>query len=582
MLVAIPVLFQFVFVLVLVDTLHKADQETQKEIRSKNIIIYAQAVLADMYQAAVSVMRFRGGGDPEEGRRSEAFIQQTRQDVEQLESHLQFEPTELRQFGPGKEMILKQIKGLAWRRDEIAKGHPDPLTPSERLVHYTEMGTIVESFRGLADRQKQRAAIQLESAQSKRATVVNIVFAGVAGNMIIGICVALFFSTNILKRIGALQENARRLSRSASTQELIPPIGGTDEVAELDQVFHTMAGKLSEAIRKEKAVVDNAPDLICSLDAEGNFVRINPAVEHTLGKPANELIGAVAQTNSLIPAEHLKSVAGDGSEFRFDSELINTAGEKNYFSWTGQWSPQEQSFFCIGRNITVQRQLEHFKQELMEMVSHDLRTPLTSIRTGMELILEGTCGVLPDKAIAKLDGMNSNVSSLVRLVNDLLDLHKSEAGSLTVSKETIAVLPVIEHSIHAVRALADKKNISIITQCDVESMIADGDRLEQVLCNFLGNAVKFSPDSSEIIIEVSESPGDVEFRVRDKGRGVPPHMAEAIFERFRQADPDNAVERKGTGLGLAIAKAIILAHEGEIGVSPNENGGSVFWFKIPQ
>ena len=261
---------------------------------------------------------------------------------------------------------------------------------------------------------------------------------------------------------------------------------------------------------------------------------------------------------------------------------MSKAGEKTHFAWTGQWSAEEQSFFCIGRNITAQRQLEQFKQELMEMVSHDLRTPLTSIRTGMELILEGTCGELNDKAINKLNSMNSNVSSLVRLVNDLLDLHKSEAGSLTVLKETIAIEPVINNSIHAVRALADKKNISIITTCHVETMIADADRLEQVLCNFLGNAVKFSPDGGEIKIEVNESPADIEFKVCDKGRGVPPHMAEAIFERFRQADPDNAIERKGTGLGLAIAKAIVLAHDGTIGVSPNENGGSIFWFKIPQ
>lgn len=580
LLVAIPVLFQIVFVLLLVNTLHQADQETQKEIRSKNIIIYAQSVLADMYQAAVSVMRFRGGGDPEEGRLSEAFINQTRQDVEQLENHLQFEPTELKQFRPGKEMILKQLNGLAWRRGEIAKGNPDPLTPSERLVHYTEMGTIVEYFRGVADRQKQRAAVQLESAQRKRATVVNIVFAGIAGNMLIGIGVALFFSTNILKRIGALQENAQRLSRSANTKELIPPIGGTDEVAELDQVFHNMAAKLAEAMRKEKAVVDNAPDLICSLDADGNFVRVNPAVESTLGRTASELIGM--QSNTLISPEKLQVVAKDGSEFRFDSETMSKAGEKTHFAWTGQWSAEEQSFFCIGRNITAQRQLEQFKQELMEMVSHDLRTPLTSIRTGMELILEGTCGELNDKAINKLNSMNSNVSSLVRLVNDLLDLHKSEAGSLTVLKETIAIEPVINNSIHAVRALADKKNISIITTCHVETMIADADRLEQVLCNFLGNAVKFSPDGGEIKIEVNETPADIEFKVCDKGRGVPPHMAEAIFERFRQADPDNAIERKGTGLGLAIAKAIVLAHDGTIGVSPNENGGSIFWFKIPQ
>lgn len=575
----VPVLFQVLFVLVLVDTIHTADAETQKEIRSKNIIIYAQSVLADMYQAAVSVMRFRGGGDPEEAKVSDAFINQTRNDLNHLENHLQFEPSELKDFGPGKEMILKQLKGLAWRKSEIAKGNPDPLSPSERLVHYNEMGTIVEYFRDLADRQKKRAASQFDWAQHQRQKVENMVYAGIAINCIGGIVIALFFSTNILKRIDILRENAQRLARSTATKELIPPIAGTDEVAELDSVFHAMAAKLEEAMRKEKAVVDNAPDLICSLDSDGRFVRVNPAVENILGKKTEQLIGQAAA--GLIDIEQIKTKETDGSEFRFESEFDPGSAEKQHISWTGQWSQEERSFFCIGRNITAQRQLEQFKQELMEMVSHDLRTPLTSIRTGMELILEGAYGTLSEKGMKKLDGMNSNISSLVKLVNDLLDLHKSEAGSLTVTKETSPVLPIIERSIHAVQPLAEKRKIEIVVDCAVENIIADADRLEQVLCNFLGNAVKFAPDGGTIKVEVASSPSETEFKVCDKGKGVPPDLADAIFERFRQVDPNDKIERKGTGLGLAIAKAIILAHDGSIGVKPNENGGSIFWFKIP-
>lgn len=585
MLVAVPVLFQVIFVLVLVDTIHKADAETQKEIRSKNIIIYAQSVLADMYQAAVSVMRFRGGGDPEEGKISDAFIDQTRNDLNHLENHLQFEPSEVKNFGPGKEMILKQLKGLAWRKSEIAKGNPDPLSASERLVHYNEMGTIVEYFRGLADRQKKRAASQFDWAQHQRQKVENMIYAGIALNCIGGIVVALFFSTNILKRIDTLRENAQRLARSAATKELIPPIAGSDEVAELDKVFHAMAAKLEEAMRKEKAVVDNAPDLICSLDSAGQFLRVNPAMENLLGKTIDELIGLSA--SDLISIDQMSSGTADGRlfensgrEFRFESEY-NSETEKQFIAWTGQWSQEEQSFFCIGRNITAQRQLEQFKQELMEMVSHDLRTPLTSIRTGMELILEGAYGSLSEKGMKKLDGMNSNVSSLVKLVNDLLDLHKSEAGSLTVLKETCFTLPIVEHSVHAVQPLAEKRNIEITVECGVESIIADADRLEQVLCNFLGNAVKFSPDGGTIKVEVTSTAEEVEFKVIDNGKGVPSHLAEAIFERFRQVDPGDKIEKKGTGLGLAIAKAIVLAHDGSIGVKPNGDGGSIFWFKIP-
>lgn len=580
LLVTVPLVFQVGFVIVLLYFLNQADLESQREIRSKNIIIHAQSVLANMYQAAVSVMRFRTIGDPSEGEASDSYMTQTKTDLKQLEESLKFEPSERPGFEPNRDMILKQLKGLAWRKSEIEKGHPDPLSPAERIGHYREMGDIVEYFRQLAERQKKRAAIQLELSQKTRRNAQDFVIAGVVINVIMGITAALLFSNEILKRIGILNENAQRLSRS---EPLIPELDGNDEVAELDRVFHTMAAKLTEAMRKEKAVVDNAPDLICSLSADGKFVRVNPAVETVLGKTSESLIGSAS--SELISEELLKTSSKDGTEFRFESNLTNGTAQTEYFSWTGQWSDAEQSYFCIGRNITAQRQLEQFKQELMEMVSHDLRTPLTSIRTGMELVLEGSYGDLNDKITNKLQKMNSNISSLVKLVNDLLDLQKSEAGCLSIFKEEASVSEITGDSVHAVQTLADLKKIAIVITANVESVNADGERLKQVLSNFLGNAVKFSPEGSEIKIEVdtvNNEERQIEFRVCDQGRGVPAHMVDTIFERFRQTDPGDAAERKGTGLGLAIAKAIVVAHDGTIGVSPNQNGGSIFWFRIPR
>ncbi len=485
-LVTVPLVFQIVFAIVLLYFLNQADVESQREIRSKNIIIYAQSVLANMYQAAVSVMRFRTIGDPGEGEASSSYMTQTKTDLKKLEDSLQYEQSERPGFEPNRDMIVKQLNGLAWRKGEIEKGKPDPLSPAERLVHYREMGDIVEYFRKLADRQKKRAAVQLEASQKTRATVQNVVVITVAGNLILGIFFALLFSNEILKRIGILSENAQRLARS---EVLIPEIGGNDEVAELDNVFHTMAAKLTEAMRKEKAVIDNAPDLICSLSADGKFIRVNPAVDEVLGKPSEGLIGS--SSRDLFSDDFQKVSAKDGTEFRFESHLINGSSQMEYFSWTGQWSQEEQSYFCIGRNISAQRQLEQFKQELMEMVSHDLRTPLTSIRTGMELVLEGSYGDLNDKVTNKLQKMNSNVSSLVKLVNDLLDLQKSEAGCLSIFKEQTSVSDITNDCVHAVQSLADYKKINIVTQLDVERVNADGERLKQVLSNFLGNAVKF-------------------------------------------------------------------------------------------
>jgi signal transduction histidine kinase len=228
-------------------------------------------------------------------------------------------------------------------------------------------------------------------------------------------------------------------------------------------------------------------------------------------------------------------------------------------------------------------EMEKLKQEFVSMISHDLRTPLTSIQIFLSMLSEGMLGDVGAKISERAAMADRNATRLIGLINDLLDIDKLESGQLELACETIAITPVIERSIEAVKTLAEKQGVSVeATTCGDVQIYADADRLVQVLVNLLGNAIKFSPASGVVRIVCDQDNDFVRVNVVDQGRGVPEHLRQAIFERFKQVEVKDATEKKGTGLGLAICKAIVEGHGGKIGVECPTDRGSTFWFTLPK
>ncbi len=223
------------------------------------------------------------------------------------------------------------------------------------------------------------------------------------------------------------------------------------------------------------------------------------------------------------------------------------------------------------------------KQELMQMVAHDLRTPLTSIQASLSLMSLGILGELPEKAVKQVDVAEKSSSRLISLINDLLDIEKLEAGKMQMDPSDIELAPVIQSGVEAVEEFAHQRKVSIDVKPTDARLHADGDRLVQVLVNLLSNAIKYSPEDGVVTIETIAGVGPmIEVRIIDQGRGVPAKFKEAIFQRFQQVDISDSKEKKGTGLGLPICKAIVEAHGGKIGVESEPGQGSTFWFRIPR
>ncbi len=225
-------------------------------------------------------------------------------------------------------------------------------------------------------------------------------------------------------------------------------------------------------------------------------------------------------------------------------------------------------------------------QESLSVVSHEMRTPLTSIKGALDLMAAGATGDLTDPVQRMVHVAVANTERLLGLVNGLLDLARVESGpgGLTFGREDLSEL--IRRSVDMMSPLAERAGVRVVfTEPEQPGPIVDvdGDRVIQTITNLLSNAVKFSPTGSvvSIVFDVSSKVGAVEVRVVDHGRGVPPDLLEDVFARFRQTEARDARSGTGTGLGLAICRSVVEGHHGSIWLERTPGGGATCVFTLP-
>ena len=223
------------------------------------------------------------------------------------------------------------------------------------------------------------------------------------------------------------------------------------------------------------------------------------------------------------------------------------------------------------------------KDEFVSTVSHELRTPLTSISGSLGLLMGNAAGNLPQPMARLLAIAHTNSKRLVRLVDDILDIEKIQAGRMIFNFSRVEVRPLVAQAIEANRGFAEGYGVRVRleTAHSAADVRADPDRLLQVVTNLLSNAIKFSPKDSEVVVAVEKGTDMVRLTVRDHGPGIPVDFKPLIFEKFAQADAGDARQKGGTGLGLSIVKEIVDRLSGEVGFADAPGGGTVFHVQLP-
>ncbi len=353
---------------------------------------------------------------------------------------------------------------------------------------------------------------------------------------------------------------------------------------------------LRQLQQQQELILHCADDGLIGIDLHGVITFANPAAARFLQRPGQTMVGQslasvvepldsnqqpyeagqwpVQKTLSTKQSEHVQFESfrrRDGS--RFAAEYDSTPIRDDAGALLGAVV----SFRDVSRRFEV----DQLKAEFVSLVSHELRTPLTSIRGALGLLASGRLGTLPEQGQKMLEVAANNTERLVKLVNDILDFERLQAGKLQMQVVDADSSSLVRTAVDSMLGLALKNSVQVKSEVDGFGLRVDPDRMQQVLANLMSNAIKFSPPSSTVLVQARLVEGEAEFRVIDHGRGIPGHMLEKVFERFQQVDGSDAKEKGGTGLGLPICRSIVQQHGGRIWAESEFGQGSTFIVRIP-
>ncbi len=440
----------------------------------------------------------------------------------------------------------------------------------------SEVGTIIEQYRKIQDESARK------QEESKQNTQMMLLYALIGNALLVGMILLLLFS-DINRRLKVLTDNSMRL---ATGQTLNRPLSGNDEITRVDRSFHKMNDLLHEAQLREKAVIDNALDVICSINGDGRFLEVSPACSNLWGYEPVELLGRryvemLDRSGKKNSSEATIDLNKDAKQSSFENRIVRKDGTTIDMLWSAQWSEKENSWFCVAHDITDRKRAEQLKRDFVAMISHDLRTPLASVELSLKLITAGTCGPLPAKAVENVTDAQHNLAFVMILINGLLEFERMNAGKLKLRLMETNVSDVLVRSLEAVSPLANRDGVRLVPNYSELEFVGDENRLIQVVVNLLSNALKFSPKGSEIRVSSKHIPGTQNFTisVADQGVGIPESEQARIFQRFERIEKSDSAD--GAGLGLAISKAIVEQHGGSIGVKSVEGQGATFYFTLP-
>lgn len=368
-----------------------------------------------------------------------------------------------------------------------------------------------------------------------------------------------------------------------------------NEYGDLAKSFNTMAEKLQEyhnsnlyklSFEKKRleTLINNMHDPIIGLDNEGIILFINDQAlkivglkrEDVIGKSSNDLALRNDLMKSLIISESKNTKANsmkifaDGKESYFEKETVNITIKP-----TGEEQSIDIGNVIILRNITIFKELDSAKTNFIATISHELKTPISSIKMSLQLLENNSTGTINEDQKQLIESIKDDSQRLLKITGELLELSQVETGNIQLNIQKSDPYEIVRYATEAVKTKAEQKQIeiSIDAEANLPNVKADPEKTSWVLINFLTNAITYSSDNSKIIIKLKQNNKQVTFQVIDTGKGIDSRYKTKVFDKYFQIPGSN---KSGTGLGLAISKEFIEAQNGSINVESELGLGSTF------
>ena len=402
--------------------------------------------------------------------------------------------------------------------------------------------------------------------------------------LLISILLSFLLSKTMVGPIEKLTAGAEKVAAGDFDSEL--PVESTDEIGILTGTFNEMAGVLQDtlaAMENERNKLDtlflHMTDGVVAFDHTGSLIHCNPAATELLQRSVESTCTYEELLGDLHPFEQILALQRPNY---VEDELV--IGERTLELYLAPFSDHEQGgVLIVLHDVTEQHRNEERRKEFVANVSHELRTPLTNVRSYAETLRDAGGDIPQEMSNSFLDIIITETDRMTHIVQDLLTLSRLDAGNAELVLSRFPFGEAIE-SVTRANALNAKQRSHELVYDSSESLpliTGDRSRLEQVMMNIIGNAIKYTPDGGHIRIQAGSTEESVWMEVCDDGIGIPEKDRDRIFERFYRVDKARSRESGGTGLGLSIAREIVQRHNGTLALVPHEGPGTTIRLTLP-
>lgn len=566
----------------------------------------SETILQDNYRSVLAAQRMGDALDgldreallralsPSEGERAQALR-------DRFESELRVQEGNLTE--PGEGALTERVRA-AWTAYLAAERAQEAAT--EKLPAYLGrlQGDSVALRAAIDDvLSLNQDAMVRKSNQARRSAqrLLQLMVVATVGALLFGLIASFALTSRIVKPLSALSLAVRRFGEGDLESRALPR--GKDEIAALSGEFNTMADRLEEyrksslgdliqAQQASQAAIDSLPDPVLVLDAEGGILNLNRGAEALLrmgpgegpGKPVHSLDPSLRERLEAIRT-HVLSGKGAVVPRGFDEALrvdLQDGPHRFLPRATALYSEEGAvtGVTVVLQDVTRLVRFDELKNDIVATVAHEFRTPLTSLRMAIHMCAEEAAGPITSQQADLMAAARQDCERLQGIVDDILDLSRIQAGRIELHARTVDPVALVEHAVRESEAAARAGGVQL-RQEDPPSALtleADPERIDVVLVNLLGNAVRHTPPGGRVDVRVLPTSDGVRFEVQDPGEGIPSQYLERVFERFFQVP---GARRGGVGLGLHISREVVRAHGGEMGATSEVGKGSTFWFTLP-
>ena len=497
--------------------------------------------------------------------------------------------------GTARMPMLVKLDDAFTELDDLARAPLDrggDFTLASLRETETSLYRTIKALEALTQSDYEDVQQSAEKSARIARTSINLLFVAMVGAILLSLYLSYRLSKSLLLPIQLLKTSAAALGEGKLDRDV--PVTSRDELGDLARNFNTMASKLrayrdamnervTRARRTMEATLTSTPDPLFVIGRDGR---------HEVRNPAAETLAASPEWKSGLPealAKPLKEVMATGVHYLptgYDHVVSVRAGreERHYLPRILAIGDDLTGFggaAVILQDVTKFRLLDDVKGNLVSTVSHELKTPLTSMRMAVYLLLEKNFGPLTEKQADLLETARDDADRLLRILNDLLDLSRLESGASALNRREVSVRDLLGAMAAEMKAITEaaRQGITVAVAPSVSVVSVDAERIRHVFINLLSNASKYSEGGTTITLYAEPAhDGFVRFGVRDQGPGIAEESVHSVFEKFYRVPGQ---EKKGAGRGLTISREIVVAHGGSIACVSRLGQGCDFYFLMP-